>query len=205
MASKYLYQCSEVGCWYRLLLKENESWTHNCPHGADTHIGLSVTMTLVQQCWEDLDSIMDQLMDPTKKLKSELGKSIWRSVDDQIKYENLKGQARGMAVLLARFMVPFFRTADDIAKEAKRRHDHRQRGEDYETPGLNSRKYEFPSDNKYSIPKQKVTSRASSRTTNAALSAADKIGIKSMKGIMKSEEIAAVYAISVDQVNALWS
>lgn len=222
--SRYLYQCSEPGCWYRLLLEEFESWAHKCPHGGDTHYGLSVTMSLVSQCWEDLDELMDQLMIPAGKVENpKLGQSIWRSTDDHIKYERVKGQARGMAVLLARFMVPFFSTPDDIAKEAKRRWEARQRGEDYETPGLGSRKFEFPSDDKYKgrTPVATLGTRKSAGarwktpTREAVskdaelpfgkLSERDRAAILGMKDKMTEDELASIYGTNNGMIRKIWA
>lgn len=221
-----LYECPEQGCWYRLLLWEHESNDHLCPHGGDTHYGLSVTMSLVSQCWEDLDAIMDQIMSDTGKVENpQLGKSIWRTADDHIKHERLKGQARGMAVLLARFMVPFFSTDREIAAEAKRRWEARQRNEDYVTPGLGSRSFEFPSDDKYKgkppeAPLHKPTARSprsSNRPANSgaksltaarvssSLPEAVKKGIIGAKGQMTSEELAMVYQITATEVELVWA
>jgi hypothetical protein len=183
-------------------------------------------MSLVSQCWEDLDKIMDQIMNPLGKVESpRLGESIWRTTDDHIKHERLRGEARGMAVLLARFMVPFFRTDREIAAEAKRRWEARQRNEDYVTPGLGSRSFEFPSDDKYkgkppvaTIHKPRGVDSGAGRTasrparalTTASkpevqkVSEAVKKGIIGAKGQMTSEELAMVYQISKATVEGIW-
>jgi hypothetical protein len=221
--SRTLYECPEVGCWYRLALEEFESNEHKCPHGGDTHYGLSVTMSLVSQCWEDLDELMDQIMSSSgKAVNPGLGESIWRSTDDHIKHERLRGQARGMSVLLARFMVPFFSTPDDIAKEAKRRYDARQRGEVYETPGLGSRKFEFPSDDKYkgitegSLLDSRKASPARKRSLARAsvspdaglpfgkLTEKEREAILRVKDLMTEDELASIYNTNTGMIRKIW-
>lgn len=222
--ARVLYECPKPGCMYRLLLWEYEDPSHRCPHGGYTKIGLSVTMSLVGQCWQDLDEIMDQLMSPEgKKENPQLGEYIWRSVDDHIKYERLRGQARGMAALLARFMVPFFRTPDEIAKEATRRYNARKSGDvSYETPGLAARKYEFPSDDKYrgvkigadagaSAAPRRASSPAKKALTRrpllpyGALTDVEIAAIKRMKGQMTLDELSMIYSTTPEIVNKIWN
>jgi hypothetical protein len=221
--AEYLYQCPARGCMYRLLLWENEATTHPCPYGGHTHYGLSETMRLVEKCWIKLDAVMDKLMIETKAGKvdkPQLGESIWRSVDAQIKVERLKGEARGMAELLAEFMVPFFRTGDEIAAEAGRRWKARQSGEDYTTPGLGSRAFEFPQDDKYSSRKPanapavghaavKATPRANGPVKSSLpfdpISAKDKAGIKAAKGLMSAEDLAVIYKTTAGMIRKIWT
>jgi hypothetical protein len=224
--ARRLYECDKPNCYFRLLLWEHESGDHQCPDpGGHTHYGLSVTMSLVSQCWEDLDGIMDQLMNPAGKVENpRLGESIWRTTDDHIKYERLRGQARGMAVLLARFMVPHFRTPDEIAAEAKRRWKCRQNGEDHTTAGLGSRSYDFPSDDKYKAkqpvaplhkprgPRQSNrTDDSQSKSLTAArapqrdIPAAVRAGIIGAKGQMSSADLAMIYQLDKADVEAVWS
>lgn len=83
----------------------------------------SVTRTLVQQMWDLLDEEMNGAMQdiPGTKIR-----------------------ARAIAECVAIFMVPFFTTADEVAKEALKRYKAKQAGEEYETPGIGARKYERP-------------------------------------------------------------
>jgi len=178
-------------------------------------------MSIVSECWEELDRIMDQLMDPTKKIQNPpIGTSVWRSVDDQILHERLKGEARGMAKLLAKFMVPFFRTADEIAKEARVRYEKRLAGEHHTTVGLAERAYEFPSDDKYkskppvikgpisapvAAPRKRAAPRKSPVLPFDPLSAEEKASIMKMKGLMTEDELAMIYKTRASVIRALWA
>lgn len=182
-------------------------------------------MSLVGQCWEDLDAIMDKIMDPPGKAENpRLGESNWKSTDWLIKHHADRGQARGMAILLARFMVPFFRTPDDIAKEAKRRWECRQRGETPQTPGLDSRKYEFPSDDKYKGIREAIARPPVQRTVRGTrmltrdsvlavddgnnpfgkLSEKDTESIRKTKGLMTADELASIYRTNSGMVRKIW-
>jgi hypothetical protein len=90
--------------------------------------------TLLQRTWDLLDAKMEVIM-----VKPELGR------DDTTSWMEAKQQARGIAEVLAMFMVPHFSTADEIAREAVARYKARQSGDtEYETAGLGSRRYEPP-------------------------------------------------------------
>ena len=221
-----LFKCEKPHCYFRLLLWEHESSDHQCPDpGGSTHYGLSVTMSLVSDCWEDLDKIMDQLMNPVGRVRNpQLGQSLWRTADDHIKNERLRGEARGMAVLLARFMVPFFRTPDEIALEAKRRWKCRQNGEDYTTAGLGSRSYDFPSDDKYKAkppvapihkarsPRQsngpaggKSKPLTAARPPQRVIPDAVRAGIIGAKGQMSADDLAMIYQLDKADIEQVWS
>lgn len=124
----YLFECPKENCYYRVVGSTEEVAKHNCPHIGDTKIGWSMTKTLVAQVWDLLDDSMYEIM----------------ARDDYPKKESDKARARAFAEVLAIFMVPHFRTADDIAREAMRRYKAQQAGEEYETPGLGTLKYMTP-------------------------------------------------------------
>lgn len=84
-------------------------------------------MTLVEQVWAKVDEDMLALMQP----------------EAHTDFAALKARLRAFAEVLAIFMTPHFTTADEIAREAKRRYDNRMDPE-YCTPGLNQRRYEPP-------------------------------------------------------------
>lgn len=99
------------------------------PHATGSE-NMAAGPTLLQRTWDMLDMHTHDLlsnldMDPMGRL-------------------TIASKARAIAEVLAMFMPPHFATADDIAREAKRRWLAKQNGETYETPGLGSRAYEPP-------------------------------------------------------------
>lgn len=85
--------------------------------------------TLLQRTWDMLDEVMVAIMEPPGDPEKH---------DAQIR-------ARAIADVLAMFMVPHFKTRDEISAEAVRRYQAKQNGDtEYETPGLGSRRYEAP-------------------------------------------------------------
>lgn len=84
-------------------------------------------MTLVEQVWKKVDEDMLALMQPGPNTD----------------FASLKARLRAFAEVLAIFMIPHFTTADEVAREAKRRYDNRL-DETYCTAGLNVRRYEAP-------------------------------------------------------------
>lgn len=107
-----------------------------------------------------------------------------------------KGYARGLAFTLSLFMAPHLTTSQDVAREAKKRHDMKAAGEDYETPGLGSRIYEPPpGNNKYSTDapeKQKIkASKPQPPTPN--LTPEQIVAINNAKTFFTSEELAEMY------------
>ena len=130
---KYLFECDKPNCYRRFTLNspeevERERENHKCPYwGGESKVSWSVTKTLVQQMWDLLDDVMNELMDAT----------------DEKEKDFYKSRARAIAECIAIFMKPFFDTADEIAREAVRRHKARQDGDtEYETAGIGARRYE---------------------------------------------------------------
>lgn len=126
---RYLFECNQPNCFRRLTFKtleqaQLEQTNHKCPWwGGETKVAWSVTQTLVQQMWEKLDL-------------------AFQPIAQGMGTEKDKARARAIAECIAIFMPPFFTTADDVVREAVRRHKADEAGEDYETPGLGSRRYE---------------------------------------------------------------
>jgi hypothetical protein len=131
---KYLFQCEKPGCYRRLTFNSQEEAqadqdTHPCPWSGPTKVSWSVTKTLVEQMWEKLDADM-------AKLRQNYDTS------PHLEEEKLKARMRAIAECIAIFMPPFFKSADDVAREALRRYEASQSDTDYETPGLGQRRYE---------------------------------------------------------------
>lgn len=136
--SKYPWvdRCGEPSCLWRVAVKEPIPRYHKCPHlGGTTHFAWSITVTLVEEMWHRLDSVMDELA----LLQAE-------PEPDHDMLLTLKGRARGIAEMIAIFMRPHFSNANEVAREAKRRADARAREDkEYETRGLGQYRYSPPS------------------------------------------------------------
>lgn len=128
-----LFECDKPHCYRRILVEnaEVERINHKCPYyGGITKVSWGVTKTLVQQMWDKLDDEVNEIMD-----------------NKSVNPDYHRARARAFAECLAIFMVPFFTTADDVAKEGLRRYKARKEGDsEYETIGLGARRYETPSD-----------------------------------------------------------
>lgn len=156
-----------------------------------------MSQTLLEQAWEDLDEVMDVLMDGNLDA-------------DQV--QRFRGEARGMAKLLARFMSPHLRTADDIAREAKRRYDARKAGEQYETPGLGHRRQEPPPGSPVrTAPASVSAGRATGPRTKASkistLSVEERTAIKAAlnSGLFEVKQLCDIYKLTPEDVESLRS
>lgn len=144
--------------------------------------------SLLQQTWGLLDAEMDIIC----------AASMNQDVSQQ------KQRARAVADVLALFMKPHFNTADEIAREAKRRWQARRDGNtEYETVGLGYRATEFPS--KYTTgnvpgtaPTKKTAAPARSKPAVQVPDEA-KPGIKQAlaMGMMTATELAKSYKTTV--------
>jgi hypothetical protein len=81
---------------------------------------------LLQETWKLLDEATDKIMS--------FNKDPWSP--DNIGLTGAKAEARAYANVLTLFMKPFFNSADDIVREAVKRHKARVNGEERQTPGL---------------------------------------------------------------------
>lgn len=156
-------------------------------------------MTLVEQMWHRLDSIMDELallpdtteMDPEEYNEAQLFEA------------NLKGKARGCAEMIAIFMNPHFTDANEVAREAKRRADARKRlDESYETAGLGQRRYEHPpavtAEDALKYKREPIK-----RGKKSPVSEEDAEKIRKAYGTFPVDMLAKVYKISEKQVEEI--
>lgn len=193
--SRWLYACPKPNCYMHLTVKtleeaEQIAREHKCPRSGDTKIGWEVTKTLVQKVWDMLD--VEYIF----------------AIDDAAG-ELHRGRARALAEVLALFMDPFFTNADDVIREARRRYNAHKSGEEYVTPGLESRRYDFPSTvaepirRSYGPPKS--TGSTALDKEIAKVSEADKGGIKLAmeSGMFQADEVARMYKISASAVQAI--
>lgn len=131
----WLFRCPAPMCFWNTAHRQEKDAqttleTHPCPWfaGGDTKLGWGVmAASFVEPIWKLLDEQMDRLA------QIDSGHPEWLGT---------RAQARAYANTLAILMPPFFTTADDIAREAKKRYDMRKAGTDYETPGLGRLRYE---------------------------------------------------------------
>lgn len=177
-----MFACPEPSCYYRVSATDEEDArkseaNHGCPRPGDTKIGWAITMTLVGEVWSKLDQTMDNIM---------TGENV----------ESEKIRARAFAEVLAIFMVPHFHDANEIAKEAAKRYKARKAGEDYETVGLATRRYEFPRDKKY-------TERATVKEVKHNLTERQIEEIKMAATMLPHEVIAKTYGVSVAIVTSV--
>ena len=144
-------------------------------------------MTLIGQMWDELDRVTEPL-------------AQGQGTD----YD--KGYARGVAAMLAMFMVPHFTTADEIVREAVKRYKAKAAGEEYETPGLGSRRMEPPpgSESKYKVP---ATAKPYTRKVEVKLGEQQQKAIKFAKesGMFTVEVLAKTYGVSVAVINQICS
>ena len=94
-------------------------------------------MSLLSQVWEELDKVTAVLIEHKNELEP----------NDLNHY---KGQAVGLAKTIVIFHRPFFdEGVKAVSAEALKRYKAKKAGEQYETIGLNERRYEMPSSDKY--------------------------------------------------------
>lgn len=184
--NRLVFRCSQQYCFYAVSVKERIIPQHNCPqiNGRTKVSWMSYGPSLLEQTWAELDQVTARLMtSPNNRL-----------VDD-------RGYAQGLAFTLSLFMVPHFTSPTDISREAKKRYQMKQTGEEYCTPGLVERKYEPPpGDHKLSrISEEKA--KAMRPKSQPKLTQAEIDSIKNAAGMFSSEELAKVYKITVAVVN----
>jgi hypothetical protein len=184
----YVDKCEQPYCYWYVAQKTTETKPHPCPWtGGPTKIAwFDVTKTLVEQAWDLLDSHMDEL------LLAQQQEPV-----DEFLVASLKGKCRGVAEVLGMFMVPYFRNANDVAAEAKRRADARARKDaEYETAGLKSLRYQPPPDSPSKYKSGAAMPSIGDRSKHN-LSDADIQGIKNAAQFFSKEDLAKTYKVTV--------
>lgn len=164
---------------------------HGCPRRGPTQFGASVTQTLLEQAWQILDSHMVQVQALSKEHPQ---REVWMA------------RCRGVAEVIALFMPPHFRTADEVAREAMKRYQAAQSGEPRRTPGLGDLKYTFPSDPKYKSPLAQAAHVK--EKADKGLEPVDekmKADILVGKAFMTPQQLADAFGISVKTVERVLS
>lgn len=195
----WVFRCPKPNCYYAVSAQsEEEARTqereHQCPYqGGVTHFGWGVTVTLVEDMWHKADA------------------AYLRITEENLSAEELakrKGVVRGMCDMIAIFMVPHFKTADEVGRELLKRAAAHQAGEEYETPGLGGRRYEPPpGENKYLQNRSTPAVKESTPPSKSKLSEADTESIKFAfeSGMFTKEQISKTYGVSVATVEQLVS
>lgn len=161
-------------------------------------VQMSAGPTLLQRTWDLLDAKVNFIMDDSLNAAPE---------KERAKYE-----ARGIADVLAMFMVPHFATSDDIVREAMRRYKAREAGDtEYETAGLGSRRYEPPAavvmaraDEARKPAKTKTRAPSTPRATGKKIpDAAIETSLKGIQSKMFTPaQIGSMYGMTAAEVKA---
>lgn len=186
-------ECPNEHCFFTIttqLYSEAERWNkpkeHGCPRRGETKFGASVTESLLMKAWAILDSHTGIVM------------SMTRDHPDRPKW---MGQARGVAEVIALFMPPHFRTADEVVREAMKRYQAAQEGREHKTPGLGDLKYTFPDDPKYKNPlAQAAHQKEKAERGTEKVDDKTKEDIAFMKSFMKPGKIAEATGLSVKTI-----
>ena len=191
----FLYECGEKNCFYRVVTRTleeaKEQNQHRCPSGVTTNIGASLTQSILEKAWGELDRVVADL----------------KSGRDDIERDFLRGKARGIAEVLALFMPPHFRTPDEIARESMKRWQAATADppQTHETPGLGSLRYTFPEDPKYKTALAQVaeTKRRREKGTET-ISDEVRADIVRYKGLFEADQVANLLEVSVQTVKRVW-
>lgn len=139
----WIHVCEEEHCRWRVATVTPFPVTHKCPWlGGPTRYGWSIVLTLIEEMWHRLDSIMDEIqLTPVPERAPVRGDNPGEDLEKYIGecefLANLKGKARGAAEMIAMFSKPYFKDANEVAREARRRAEARARKDtEYETLGL---------------------------------------------------------------------
>jgi hypothetical protein len=122
---------------------------------------------------------------------------------EDFKNEVRKARARAIAECIALFMKPHFVTADDVIREAKKRHES---DEEYETPGLGVRRFETepPYTTGAVKPRRgapKPPAPKPAKEIDEQIKKAIKFALES--GMFTPDQVAKTYGLTVTEVNAL--
>lgn len=157
--------------------------------------------TVLERLWAELDTTMDSLMNVASVPNAD-GRQV----------ELIRTKARTQAETLAMLMSPFFNTADEIAREAKKRYDARKKGDTaYVTPGIAGEEYVPPqpsissrttADKSDKAPKSGQAARAARGRTGKKLPSEALPTIKQAitSGMFTLEQIAKSYGLSEVEV-----
>lgn len=197
----YLAHCDVKGCYLHVGVWTMEAAVqlldhHQCPYyGGETRISWEIVITtLVERMWEMADEGYEKLITATEP-------------DDK-----LKGELRGYAEMIALFMSPYFKSANEIVHEVVKRWKMKEAGERYETPGIGARMYETPPNepNKYARVSQATKPPPEpivhvSKQTKHNLSDSDCATIREtmQAGMMTAEMMAPAFGVTPAIIRAI--
>lgn len=183
----WVYRCPEKYCYYgRQVKEENANVSHRCPasNGSTKVAWVTYGPSLLEKTWAELDRITGLLVEGERS-------------------EEGIGYARGLAFTLSLFMMPHFTTPADIACEAKKRYKMKLVNEEYETPGLGTRKYEAPPADFKTEKQSPERAKVMSKSKGKQLSDTEEAAIKNAAIMFSVEELAKTYGISVARVKEI--
>jgi hypothetical protein len=146
---------------------------------------MNVGRHLLLETWQLLDSKVNLIMEDTLNAAPEKSAA--------------KNEARGIAEVLAMFMKPFFESADDIVREAVKRH---KGGPDHETPGL-AEKLWSPHTKWDGTPFDENKQKKSKSKLSDSDVQSIKDGIAS--GILDEKACASIFKVSIDEIKSVLS
>lgn len=137
----YEFRCPAPFCFYVIVAPDEATLdqrieNHTCPWfggGTTTYSWGVMSDSYIGPIWQMLDAEVDIIKNDTDT------EQLSRDARVAARY-----RARGLAEALAVLMPPFFTTADDIVREAIKRWEARQAGEEMKTPGLGRLKWKRP-------------------------------------------------------------
>lgn len=163
-------------------------------------------MTLVERMWEMIDQEF-------AILESDYMQNLTES--DYNERDTLRGKLRGMAEMIALFMSPYFKDANEVTREVVKRKRMRDSGEAYETPGIGNRRFETPPNDpskyaqstQHSRPPAPKIEYVSKRQVDLShnLTDAEVTAIKSQMetGMIAPDMLAGAFGVSVDVIRHL--
>lgn len=184
-----VYRCPEPHCYFAREIKEPIAPEHKCPQGnGTTKVGWTVYgPSLLEKTWFELDVVTHRLMTKTS-------------------LETDRGYAQGLAFTLALFMAPHLTTPNDVAREAKKRWEMKQAGEEYTTPGLGERRYEPPpGDHKLSRQtEQRAKVSAAPKPKRVTWLTDEQVEmVKAAAGMFSAADLAGMYEVPVEVIESL--
>lgn len=188
----FVYRCPEQDCYLALEVKEiGLIPPHTCPQiNGKTRITFPVDgPTLVEQMWQELDSVTKNLMEKTGD-------------------EHSVGYAKGLAWTVSLFMTQLYPTPKDVSREAVVRYKARQAGESYQSAGLGHRRHEWKiyaesSHAKHEASKSEKQTVPKKQNGFKQLTDTETAGIKAAVEMFTPDQLANVYKIPIEQVKQI--
>lgn len=216
----FTVRCGDKACWFvgnaareqdAQMLLDN----HECPTPPARN-ELPTGYSILDKMWDELDDATAALLEQRE----------WRTGTQTLEGSKLQGYCRGIAFTLSMMTHPHFRTSDEVTREAVRRYkQHQGQVPHTDTPGYHGHN-PMPS----STPRQAntdpsvISTKPAERQTpkraplkkatpnpmlkkidmssiDAATS--DKIRMVDKTGMMKRDELAKIYGVTIETVNFL--